>query len=56
MLTRRQTFCGETITDVLAAVAKEEPELTRVPTKVWRLLQFCLQKNLKQRLQAIGDY
>jgi serine/threonine protein kinase len=56
MLTRRQTLCGETVTDVLAAVAKEEPDLTRVPTKVWRLLQFCLQKNWKQRLQAIGDY
>jgi eukaryotic-like serine/threonine-protein kinase len=56
MLTGRQTFQGETITDVLAAVVTKEPELDRVPMKVRRLLQSCLQKDPKQRLQAIGDW
>jgi serine/threonine protein kinase/Tol biopolymer transport system component len=56
MLTGRQAFHGETTTDVLAAVVAEEPDLTRVPTKVRRLLQSCLQKDPKQRLQAIGDW
>ena len=55
MLTGQQLFQGETITDVLAAVVKEEPDLTRVPAKVRRLLRSCLEKDPKQRLQAIGD-
>jgi DNA-binding winged helix-turn-helix (wHTH) protein/Flp pilus assembly protein TadD/predicted Ser/Thr protein kinase len=56
MLAGRQAFRGETITDVLAAVVTEEPDLTRVPAKVRRLLQTCFQKDPKQRLQAIGDW
>jgi serine/threonine protein kinase len=56
MLTGRQAFHGETITDVLAAVVTKEPEWDRVPMKVRRLLQSCLQKDPKQRLQAIGDW
>jgi eukaryotic-like serine/threonine-protein kinase len=56
MLTGRPAFRGETITDVLAAVVKEEPDLTRVPVKVRRLLQSCLQKDPKQRLHAIDDW
>ena len=56
MFTGRMAFRGETITDVLAAVVTKEPDLTRVPTKVRRLLQLCLQKDPRQRLQAIGDW
>ena len=56
MLTGQRLFKGETITDVLAAVVKEEPDLTRVPYKVRRLLDSCLQKEPGKRLQAIGDY
>jgi eukaryotic-like serine/threonine-protein kinase len=56
ILTGRQAFHGETITDVLAAVVTKEPEWDRVPMKVRRLLQSCLQKDPKQRLQAIGDW
>jgi serine/threonine protein kinase len=56
MLSGVQLFKGETITDLLAAVVKEQPDLTRVPYKVRRLLQSCLQKDPKQRLQAIADW
>jgi serine/threonine protein kinase len=56
MLTGKPMFHGETITDVLAAVVKEDPDLTRVPVRVRPLLQSCLQKDPKQRLQWIGDY
>lgn len=56
MLTGHQAFTGETITDVLAAVVTKEPDLTRVLVKVRRLLQSCLQKDPKLRLQAIGDW
>jgi len=55
MLSGEQLFRGETITDVLAAVVKEEPDLTQVPAKVRRLLRCCLEKDPKRRLQAIDD-
>jgi serine/threonine-protein kinase len=56
MLTGEQLFHGETISDTLAAVLTKEPDLTRVPATVRLLLQSCLQKDSKQRLQAIGDW
>ena len=56
MLTGQRLFKGETVTDVLAAVVKEEPDLARVPANVRRLLQSCLQKDPTQRLQAVGDF
>jgi eukaryotic-like serine/threonine-protein kinase len=37
-------------------VLTKEPDLQQVPAKVRRLLQSCLQKDPKQRLQAIGDW
>ncbi len=55
MLTGEQLFERETTSETLAAVLKEEPDLTRVPVKVRRLLQACLQKDPNQRLQAIDD-
>jgi len=56
MLTGKPLFRGETVSDTLAAVLKQEPDLTGVPAKARRLLQACLQKDPKQRLQAIGDW
>ncbi len=56
MLTGDRLFHGETTTDILAAVMKEEPDLNRVPAGIRRLLQACLRKDLKRRLQAIGDW
>src|SRR5271156_2019323 len=59
MLTGKMAFRGETVTDTLAAVIKEEPDLSQLPpstpVRVRVLLQRCLQKDPKQRLQAIGD-
>src|ERR1700689_1090161 len=55
MLTAKRLFEGETVSDTLAAVIKEEPDLTKGPAKVQRLLRACLQKDLRNRLQAIGD-
>jgi serine/threonine-protein kinase len=56
MLTGRPLFAGETTSEIVAAVLKEEPDLVRVPNRMRRLLQVCLQKDPKQRLQAIGDW
>jgi len=59
MLTGQQTFIGEAVTDTLAAVIRAEPEWSHLPAatpvRVRVLLQRCLQKDPKQRLQAIGD-
>jgi eukaryotic-like serine/threonine-protein kinase len=59
MLTGQMTFRGESVSDTLAAVIKEDPDWSRLPAatpiRVRVLLQRCLQKDPKQRLQAIGD-
>src|SRR5215468_5995364 len=55
MLSGKQAFFGETTTDVLVAVMKTEPDLTRVPPKVRRLIRCCLEKDPKNRLRDIGD-
>jgi serine/threonine protein kinase len=55
MLTGKQLFTGETVSDILAAVLMGEPEWDRVPTKVRRLLRNCLQKDPKKRLADISD-
>jgi len=59
MLTGKMAFTGETVTDTLAAVIKEEPDWSKLPpptsTRVRVLLQRCLRKDPKQRLRDIGD-
>jgi len=59
MLTGRKPFEGETLSDVLAAVIRAEPEWTAIPEttppSIQRLIRRCLQKDQRQRLQAIGD-
>jgi len=56
MLTGKKLFEGETISHVLAAVLTKEPNLPQAPFKTRRLLKSCLEKDAKQRLQAIGDW
>jgi serine/threonine-protein kinase len=56
MLTGKRLFDGETISDTLAAVLMREPDLSAVPGKLRCLLEACLQKDPKHRLQAIGDW
>ena len=55
MLTGKRAFPGEDVTDTIAAVVKEQPDLTRVPVPARRLLESCLEKDPRKRLQAIGD-
>src|SRR5271169_4937721 len=56
MLTGQRLFAGETVSDTLAHVLTREPDWEQVPAKVRRLLEACLRKEVKQRLQAIGDW
>jgi serine/threonine protein kinase/Tol biopolymer transport system component len=59
MLSGEQAFGGETVSDSLAAVIKDTPDWTQLPAatpaRIRELIQRCLQKDPKQRLQAIGD-
>jgi hypothetical protein len=59
MLTGKMAFRGESVTETLAAVIKEETDWSQLPAatpmRVRVLLQRCLQKDPKQRLRDIGD-
>ena len=55
MVTGDQLFRGETMTDVLAAIVRDQPDLSRVPPTARRLVQSCLEKDPRRRLQALGD-
>ena len=59
MLSGRKAFDGETVTDVLAAVIMKEPDWSAMPQTtppaIRRLIRRCLQKDVRHRLQAIGE-
>jgi Tol biopolymer transport system component/predicted Ser/Thr protein kinase len=55
MVTGKRLHHGETTTDVLASVIKEEPRWDRVPAQVRKLLRRCLEKDPQKRLKHIGD-
>ena len=58
-LSGQPAFGGESVTDILASVVKDEPDWTLLPDatppSVRRLLRRCLEKPVRSRLQAIGD-
>jgi eukaryotic-like serine/threonine-protein kinase len=53
--TGARLFEGETVSDILAGVLKEEPDLSAVPVELRRLIAKCLAKDPKQRLRDIAD-
>jgi serine/threonine-protein kinase len=60
LLTGRMLFAaGDTVTDIIAAVVTRDPDWNLLPPDtpphVRRLLDRCLRKDPKLRLQAIGD-
>jgi len=55
MLAGKRLFHGKTISDVLAAVIRDEPDLSQAPAKVRPLLKRCLEKDPQRRLRDIGD-
>jgi Tol biopolymer transport system component len=54
LLTGKQAFHGEDVTDILAAVVRAEPDWTALPAKIpstiRTLLSRCLRKDKRQRL------
>ena len=59
MLSGQKAFEGETVSDVLAAVIRAEPDWSALPVDtppaIHHLLRRCLNKDPKQRLRDIGD-
>ena len=55
MVTGKPLFHGESTTEILASVIKEEPQWERAPAEVRRLLRRCLEKDPQKRLRHIGD-
>jgi serine/threonine-protein kinase len=55
MLTGEQLFHGTDLTETIASVVKEQPDLTRVPPHLRRLLSKCLEKDPQKRLRDLGD-
>ncbi len=59
MLTGKRAFAGTTPPDVLEAVVKLDPDWSALPAGtpayLRRLLERCLTKDRKERLQAIGE-
>jgi serine/threonine-protein kinase len=59
MLTGREAFGGETISDILACVIRAEPDWSllaaSIPPRIRELLRRCLQKDPNQRLRDIGE-
>jgi serine/threonine-protein kinase len=59
MLAGKRAFAGESVSDTLASVLKVEPDWNALPKEtpasIRRLIQRCLTKDRKQRLQAIGE-
>ena len=59
MLAGKRAFSGASITDVVAAVVRAEPDWTALPAStpaaMRALLRRCLEKDPRRRLQHIGD-
>jgi serine/threonine-protein kinase len=59
MLAGKPGFPGGSVTDILAAVLRSEPDWSALPAatppRIRRLLRRCLERDRKQRLQAIGE-
>ncbi len=59
MLTGRQAFEGEDISDILSRVLRSDPDWkllpADVPPRIRELLRLCLQKDVKKRRQTATD-
>ncbi|NIT97448.1 MAG: protein kinase, partial [Actinobacteria bacterium] len=59
LLTARVAFDGETVTDVLAAIVRSEPDYDLLPADtpptVRRVIERCLRKAPRERLRDLGD-
>jgi serine/threonine-protein kinase len=55
MLNGLTVFGGATVSDTLASVLKEVPDLDLVPSQARTLVRYCLEKDPRRRMRDIGD-
>ena len=55
MLTGKCLFPGDSAVEILGGVLNKGPDISLAPPRVHKLLRWCLEKDRKNRLQAIGD-
>jgi Tol biopolymer transport system component/predicted Ser/Thr protein kinase len=55
VLTGKRLFQGESAVEILGGVLNREPDISAAPVRVYKLLRWCLEKDRRNRLQAIGD-
>jgi Tol biopolymer transport system component len=59
MLTGRQLFSGETVSDTLASVLRSDMDFNELPpttpTRIRTLLRRCLERDRRRRLRDIGE-
>ena len=59
MLAARPAFAGRSVSEVVAAVLRDDPDWNELPggtpANIARLLRRCLRRDLRNRLQHIGD-
>jgi len=54
MVTGRRLFSADHVTDVLAAIVRDTPDLSAAPPSIRRLLEKCLEKDPRKRLRDIS--
>jgi serine/threonine protein kinase len=55
MVTGRRAFGGDDVTEILAGIVKDQPDLADVPPSLRVLIGRCLEKDSRRRLRDIGD-
>ena len=55
MLTGKRPFTGRSTDELLSAIVRNEPDWSTVPARWTPLLRRCLTKDVRRRLQAIGE-
>src|SRR5579862_4524282 len=55
MLSAKRLFTGATTSDILASVVRGEPDFSGVPGEWAPLIRRCLTKDVRRRLQSIGE-
>jgi serine/threonine protein kinase len=55
LVTGTRPFGGDNVTDTIAAVVKEQPDLGKVPPSLRRLITRCLEKDPAKQLRDIGE-
>jgi Tol biopolymer transport system component/predicted Ser/Thr protein kinase len=55
LATGKTLFHGDDVTDVLASVLRDQPDIAEVPPQLAPLIKSCLQKDPRLRLRDIAD-